>query len=210
MYILILYYSRYGATARMAHYMANGVEAVKGIGALVRTVPPLLSSQTNLQSQERSDQDQSDLPTSGSPYASLDDLKNCAGLAMGSPTRFGLMASPLKYFIDSTGSLWMSGQLTNKPAAVFTSAGHLHGGQESTLLSMMLPLLHHGMLMVGMPSGIGEPGNQAMGNPYGTSHTAGETSQNPVSHDEKALCQSLGHRLAIIAKQLNCIDSRAE
>jgi NAD(P)H dehydrogenase (quinone) len=141
--ILVLYYSRYGATAEMARRIAHGIEEVSGCQARLRTVPPV---STVCEATEDT------IPAEGAPYATLDDLNECAGLALGSPTRFGNMAAPLKYFIDSTSSLWLSGALAGKPAAVFTSTSSLHGGQETTLLSMMLPLLHHGMLILGLPS----------------------------------------------------------
>ncbi len=192
--ILVLYYSRYGAVAEMANHVARGIEKVDGMHARLRTVPAV-APETEVAAPA--------VPPSGAPYASLDDLKECAGLALGSPTRFGNMAAPLKHFLDSTGSLWMSAALVGKPAAVFTSTGSLHGGQETTLLSMMLPLLHHGMLIVGIP--YSEPGltrTTSGGTPYGASHVAGPNSDRPLTADEKELCQALGERLARVALQL--------
>lgn len=193
-YILVLYYSRYGATAKMAEYIARGVELVKGMEARVRTVPPV-SADTEAKLPL--------VPEEGAPYATLDDLKNCAGLAIGSPTRFGNMAAAMKYFLDSTASLWFSGALSGKPAAAFTSTASLHGGQETTLLSMMLPLLHHGMLIVGLP--YTEPDlttTRSGGTPYGPSHTAGPDSKLALTEEEIRLCKNLGNRLAGIAAKL--------
>lgn len=188
-YILILYYSRYGATARMAEWIARGVEQVAPMQAKIRTVPavsPATSTQTD------------SLPTSGPPYATLEDVQQCAGIALGSPTRFGQMAASLKHFIDTTGGLWMSGALVNKPAAVFTSTNSLHGGQESTLLSMMLPLLHHGAILLGLPYTESELSTtQTGGTPYGPSHVAGNGPA--LSVEEQNLCRALGKRLANIA-----------
>jgi len=192
--ILVLYYSRYGAVAEMANHVARGIEKVNGMHARLRTVPAV-APQIEVAAPA--------VPPSGAPYATLDDLTECAGLALGSPTRFGNMAAPLKHFLDSTGSLWMSAALVGKPAAVFTSTGSLHGGQETTLLSMMLPLLHHGMLIVGIP--YSEPGltrTTSGGTPYGASHVAGQNSDRPLTADEKELCQALGERLARVALQL--------
>ena len=186
--ILVLFYSRYGATAEMAQRIARGIEEVPGCQARLRTVPPVstVCEATN-----------SDIPESGPPYATLDDLRECGGLVLGSPTRFGNMAAPLKYFIDSTSNLWLSGTLAGKPAAVFTSSSSLHGGQETTLLSMMLPLLHHGMLLLGLPYSETELlTTQSGGTPYGPSHTAGTDSKLPLSDEEKHLCRALGKRLA--------------
>lgn len=193
--ILVLYYSRYGATAQMANLIARGVEEVEGMEALIRTVPAVSA---NCEATE------SDIPTSGPPYVSHDDLQECAGLALGSPTRFGNMAAALKYFLDGTSPLWMSGSLTNKPACVFTSTASMHGGQESTLLSMMIPLLHHGMIIAGLP--YSEPAlttTQSGGTPYGVSHLAGPDGKNPLSEDEKTLCIAQGKRLAEIAGKLS-------
>lgn len=194
--ILILYYSRYGATEEMARLIARGVEEVDGMQARVRTVPAV---STVCEATE------DEIPTSGDPYATLDDLRECCGLALGSPTRFGNMAAPLKYFLDTTSSLWLEGGLINKPAAVFTSTSSLHGGQETTLLSMMLPLLHHGMLIAGLPYSETELlTTRTGGTPYGPSHFAGTDSKLPLSDEEASLCHALGNRLATIAsKQLD-------
>lgn len=194
--ILILYYSRYGATEEMARLIARGVEEVDGMQARLRTVPAV---STVCEATEN------DIPASGDPYATLDDLRECCGLALGSPTRFGNMAAPLKYFLDTTSSLWLEGTLINKPAAVFTSTSSLHGGQETTLLSMMLPLLHHGMLIAGLPYSETELlTTRTGGTPYGASHLAGTDSKLPLSDEEASLCHALGKRLATIAgKQLD-------
>jgi len=192
--ILIVYYSRYGATAKMADHIARGVETVNGMSAKIRTVPPV--SPTT----EASDKP---VPESGAPYATLDDLKECAGLAIGSPTRFGNMAAPLKYFLDTTSSLWISGGLIGKPASVFTSTSSLHGGQETTLTSMMLPLIHHGLLICGVPYSQKELFTTTTGGgPYGPSHMAGPENKNPISEDEKNICKALGKRLAEVALKL--------
>jgi len=193
--ILVLYYSRYGATAGMAQHIARGVEEIEGMQARVRTVPAV---STVCEATEDS------IPAEGAPYVSIDDLRECAGLALGSPTRFGNMAAPLKYFLDSTGSLWLSAGLAGKPAAVFTSTSSMHGGQETTLLSMMLPLLHHGMLILGIPySETDLLHTDAGGTPYGASHLAGPDSRNPLTEAELRLCRALGRRLAETARQLS-------
>ncbi|MGD2137001.1 MAG: NAD(P)H:quinone oxidoreductase [Gammaproteobacteria bacterium] len=198
--ILVLYYSRYGATAAMAQLITRGVESVAGCQVRLRTVAPL---STVCEATEDT------IPAEGPPYASLDDLRECAGLALGSPTRFGNMAAPLKYFLDATSSLWLSGELIGKPAAVFTSTSSLHGGQETTLLSMMLPLLHHGMLILGLPYSETELLTTTTGGtPYGPSHTAGADSKRPLSEEEKHLCTALGKRLAETVTRLAA--SRAE
>lgn len=193
--ILVLYYSRNGSTVKMARQIARGVESVSGVHARLRTVPPV-SSETEKTPHE--------VPADGPPYCTHDDLRQCAGLILGSPTRFGNMAAPLKYFLDSTSALWLSGALTGKPAAVFTSTGSMHGGQETTLLSMMLPLLHHGMLLVGLP--YTEPAlsaTQTGGTPYGASHVSGVSAQPRVlSRDEETLCLALGKRVAELAVKL--------
>lgn len=192
--ILILYYSRSGGTAEMARQIARGVEEVQDMTARLRTVPPISAVCEAVAD---------DIPNTGPPYASLDDLRECAGLALGSPTRFGNMAAPLKYFLDSTGGLWLAGTLAGKPAAVFTSASTLHGGHETTLLSMMLPLLHHGMLLVGIPfteATLSE--THGGGTPYGPSHWSGSESRAALDADEKRLCRALGCRLAGIAWRL--------
>jgi NAD(P)H dehydrogenase (quinone) len=186
--ILVLYYSRYGATAEMARLIAQGIDAVDDCMARIRTVPPVSTV---------CEATADNIPAEGPPYATLDDLQECSGLALGSPTRFGNMAAPLKYFIDSTSSLWLSGALSGKPAAVFTSTSSLHGGQETTLLAMMLPLLHHGMLIMGLPYSEAELlTTTSGGTPYGPSHTAGTDSKRPVTGEERALCVALGRRLA--------------
>lgn len=192
-YVLVLYYSRQGSTRELALQIARGIEKQPGIEARIRTVPAV---SPNTEASEPA------IPEEGAMYCSHDDLQHCSGLALGSPTRFGNMAAPLKFFIDSTSSLWMNGALSRKPACVFTSTSSLHGGQESTLLSMMLPLLHHGMLLVGTP--YSEPGltdTQTGGTPYGPSHLAREN-ETRLSEDEIALCQAQGKRLAKIALQL--------
>lgn len=194
-YILVLYYSRQGATANMAKLIARGVEQDGNIEARLRTVPSVSPDhQASIPA----------VPESGAIYCSDADLRDCAGLALGSPTRFGNMASAMKYFLDNTGALWASGALINKPAALFTSTSSLHGGQESTLLSMSLPLLHHGMLICGLPYS-----EQALmrtrtgGTPYGASHLAGIDSDLPLSEDEQQLCLALGKRLGYLALKLN-------
>ena len=192
--ILILYYSRSGSTAEMARQVARGVEEVEDMMARLRTVPPV---STVCEAAE------DEIPAVGPPYVSLDDLRECAGLALGSPTRFGNMAAPLKYFLDSTGGLWLAGALSGKPAAVFTSVATLHGGHESTLLTMMLPLLHHGMLLVGPPfteTALNE--TRSGGTPYAPSHWSGSKSKAVLSIEEKLLCQALGRRLAQVARRL--------
>ncbi|MFD2113451.1 NAD(P)H:quinone oxidoreductase [Thiorhodococcus fuscus] len=192
-YILVLYYSRYGATAEMARQVARGVES-GGLAARVRTLPPV---STVCEATAES------IPDTGAPYATLDDLRDCTGLALGSPTRFGNMAAPVKYFLDGTSGLWLSGALAGKPAGVFTSTSSLHGGQETTLLSMMLPLLHHGMLITGLPySETDLLRTRTGGTPYGPSHLAGTESNLPVSDEEKRLCHGLGKRLAETAIKL--------
>jgi NAD(P)H dehydrogenase (quinone) len=193
-YILVLYYSRFGATKAMAEEIARGIDTCGHIEARLRTVPAV---STTVEASE------APVPKSGPPYATLDDLKHCSGLAVGSPTRFGNMAAALKYFFDSTSGLWMGGDLVGKPAGVFTSTASLHGGQETTLLSMMLPLLHHGMLLTGIPYTEAELSTtKSGGTPYGPSHHAGPNSDLPLTDDEKKLCRALGTRLATIAKKL--------
>jgi NAD(P)H dehydrogenase (quinone) len=194
-YILVLYYSRYGATAEMARQVARGIESVPGMEARLRTVPAV---STVCEAVEDS------IPPTGAPYATLEDLRHCAGLALGSPTRFGNMAAPLKYFLDGTSALWLGGALSGKPAGVFTSTSSLHGGQEATLLSMMLPLLHHGMILLGLP--YSEPElirTRSGGTPYGPSHLAGPDSDLPLTEDERRLCVALGKRLAETAGALS-------
>ena len=192
--ILVLYYSRHGATAEMARQVCRGVESVDGMTARLRTVPAVSAVSEAVEDA---------IPVSGPPYATLDDLKECAGLVLGSPTRFGNMAAALKYFLDGTAGLWLSGVLSGKPAGVFTSTSSLHGGQESTLLSMMLPLMHHGMIMVGVPyteSGLMETAGG--GTPYGPTHHAGANSDRAVTEIERQLCQALGARVADVARRL--------
>ncbi len=194
MEILVLYYSRHGATAEMARQVCRGVESVTGMRARLRTVPAVSAVSEAVEDA---------IPASGPPYATLDDLKQCAGLVLGSPTRFGNMAAALKYFLDGSAGLWLSGELAGKPAGVFTSTSSLHGGQESTLLSMMLPLMHHGMLMVGVPYTERElMETESGGTPYGPSHLAGANSDRPLSEAEKRLCQALGARVADTARRL--------
>ena len=192
--ILVLYYSHRGAIREMARLVARGIEQVPGASARVRTVPQVASVTTVVQPA---------VPDAGAPYCELADLEQCAGLALGSPTRFGNMAAPMKHFWDGTGALWLKGSLAGKPAAVFTSTSSLHGGQETTLLSMMLPLMHHGMLIVGLPYTAPELSTtETGGTPYGASHVAGSASDRPVSAEEKALCLALGKRLAGVALSL--------
>ena len=192
--ILVLYYSHYGAVKQMAQLVARGIGEVGGVAARVRTVPRI---STVTEATEPA------IPDSGAPYVELKDLEECIGMAVGSPTRFGNMAAPMKYFWDSTGGLWMKGALAGKPAAVFTSSSSMHGGQETTLTSMMLPLLHHGMLIVGLP--YSEPellATTSGGTPYGASHVAGISSDQPITEHERKLCIALGKRLALIAVKL--------
>ncbi|RDI41835.1 NAD(P)H:quinone oxidoreductase [Aquicella lusitana] len=194
-YILVLYYSRYGSVKQMAQHIARGIESVSGMEARIRTVPPV--SPTT----EATDPA---VPESGAPYATLEDLKNCAGLALGSPTRFGNMAAPMKYFIDQTSSLWLSGHLVNKPATVFSSTASLHGGQETTLLSMMLPLFHLGFILLGLPYTETDLNTtQSGGTPYGATHHAGTSSKNPLTDEEQRLCFAQGKRLAEVAVKLS-------
>lgn len=193
--ILVLYYSQGGAVRDMAQLIARGVESVPNIKARIRTVPKVSA---NCEATE------ADIPSSGDPYVELSDLEECIGLALGSPTRFGNMAAPMKYFLDGTTSLWLKGALIGKPATVFTSSGSMHGGNESTLLTMMLPLLHHGMLMVGLP--YSEPelsSTQTGGTPYGASHIGGAMDDKAISAEERKLCLALGKRLGEIALKLN-------
>jgi len=192
--ILVLYYSRGGATRALAERIAAGIESVGGIQARMRTVPPV-APVTQVAAPP--------VPESGAPYAELRDLEECIGLALGSPTRFGNMAAPLKYFLDSTAALWQNGALSGKPACVFTATSSMHGGQETTLTSMMLPLLHHGMLIVGIP--FTEPlltSTGGGGTPYGASHVSGGMGDKPVHEDEKRLAFVLGKRLAQVALKL--------
>ena len=184
----VLYYSRHGSTRRLAEYIAQGIESVDGCDARLRTVPAVSTV---------TEATESDIPTAGSPYVELADLKECDGLALGSPTRFGNMAAAMKYFWDGTATDWLSGTLSGKPACVFTSTGSLHGGQESTLLSMMLPLLHHGMLLLGIPFTHPELMTTASGgSPYGATHWSGVAGDTPFSDDSRKLAIALGRRLA--------------
>jgi NAD(P)H dehydrogenase (quinone) len=192
--VLVLYYSRHGATAQMANLIARGVEEIDGVQAKIRTVPAI---STVCEATEE------DIPSNGALYASLDDLKSCDGLILGSPTRFGNMAAPLKYFLDGSSNLWLSGTLIGKPAAVFTSTSSMHGGQETTLTSMMLPLMHHGMLLAGLPyseSALLE--TTSGGTPYGASHLAGIDNSRKIDDHESTLCIALGKRIATLSKKL--------
>ncbi|WP_025771668.1 NAD(P)H:quinone oxidoreductase [Thioalkalivibrio sp. HK1] len=199
--ILVLYDSRHGSVARMARCVARGIESMSDMEAVIRTVPPI---STTCEAVSRP------VPEDGPPYVGIDDLHRCAGLALGSPARFGNISAPLKYFIETTSSLWLSGALAGKPAAVFTSSSSMHGGQESTLLSMMLPLLHHGMVICGLPgTEAGLMRTRSGGTPYGASHVAGIDNARPLDEDEERLCLALGRRLASIAHRLDPgIDSR--
>jgi len=194
-YILVLYYSNGGSIKKMAQAIAKGIELAGG-NARLRTVPKVATVVT---------QAEPSIPDQGDLYCTKEDLANCQGLALGSPTHFGNMATPLKFFIDSTSDLWLSGQLIDKPATVFTSSSSLHGGQESTLLSMMLPLFHHGMVMCGVPYSNAElSSTQTGGTPYGVSHVAGMTNDTALSGDEEQLCVATGKRLATLASKLSC------
>jgi NAD(P)H dehydrogenase (quinone) len=192
--ILVLYYSRQGSTAALARQICRGVEGVAGMRARLRTVPPVAATTQRLDPP---------VPDEGAPYATHDDLVECAGLILGSPTRFGNMAAAMKFFLDGTSALWLSGALVDKPAAVFTSTQTLHGGQEATLLSMLIPLLHHGMYLVGLP--FTEPGIAATeggGTPYGASHVAGVSGPTELSEIERDLARALGARVAALASRL--------
>jgi NAD(P)H dehydrogenase (quinone) len=197
-YILVLYYSRYGATFEMAKQIARGIEQVGGIEARLRTVPAVSPV---------TEATEPAIPAEGAIYCSADDLKNCAGLIVGSPTRFGNMAAPLKYFLDNTSTTWVNGDLIDKPAAVFTSTSTLHGGQESTLLSMMLPLIHQGMVITGIPySETALSTTTTGGSPYGASHLAAGDNPQMLSDDEISLCKALGKRVARIALKLGATN----
>jgi NAD(P)H dehydrogenase (quinone) len=190
-FVLVLYHSRQGSTATLAQHIARGVERVIGVAARLRTVPEISAN---------CEQTEDDIPADGPLYCTLEDLRDCAGLIMGSPTRFGNMAAPLKYFIDQTSTLWLSGAMIDKPAAVFTSSSSLHGGQESTLLSMLFPLLHHGMIIVGIPyNETGLMSTASGGTPYGASHWAGNDNMREVDEVEMGLCRALGQRVARLA-----------
>lgn len=194
-YILILYYSRTGSTAQLAQYIARGVGKVSGLEARLRTVPAVSA---NCEATEKV------IPDEGAPYVTIEDLRDCQGLALGSPTRFGNMAAPLKYFLDSTSSLWLAGSLVDKPACVFSSSSSMHGGQESTLITMMMPLLHQGMIVLGVP--YTEPAlNNTItgGTPYGVTHVAGIANDNAISNDEMELAKAMGERLGRAAMKLS-------
>ncbi|MFT6092941.1 MAG: NAD(P)H dehydrogenase (quinone) [Pseudohongiellaceae bacterium] len=194
-YVLVLYYSRSGATEKMAQLIGRGIEQVSGIEARLRTVPNVSAN---------SEATEPSIPSSGAVLCREDDLRHCAGLILGSPTRFGNMAGAMKSYIDSTGALWASGSLIDKPCAVFTSTSSLHGGQESTLLSMALPLLHHGMIFCGLPySEAALNTTTSGGTPYGASHVAGANSDAEISAEESQLCQALGKRIARLTLSLN-------
>lgn len=192
--ILVLYYSRDGSVARMSQLIARGVEELDGVEARIRCVPAVSPVCEAVEAS---------IPEAGAPYATLADLSECAGLALGSPAYFGNMAAPLKAFLDGTGALWLSGALAGKPAALFTSSGTLHGGQETCLLSMMIPLLHHGMLLLGLPGTQSELASTTSGgSPYGVSHWAGMDGNKQISEEEARLCRALGRRLAQAALKL--------
>jgi len=193
--ILVLYYSRHGATRKLAELIAQGIDSVPGAEARLRTVPPVSTV---------AEATAPGIPDQGAPYVELDDLRDCAGLALGSPTRFGNMAASMKYFLDGTATEWVNGTLSGKPAVVFASTGSLHGGQEATLLSMMIPLLHHGMMVMGLPYTHPELMNTASGgSPYGATHWAGVDGKRPLTDDERTLSIALGRRLAEAALKLH-------
>ena len=192
--ILVLYHSRLGSVEKLATLIARGVESIDQAEAVIRTVPNI---STTIEASDEA------VPNSGAPYATIDDLKQCDGLIVGSPTRFGNMSAEMKYFFDSTSSVWMAGDLAGKPAAMFSSSSSMHGGQESTLLSMMTPLLHHGMIIVGIPFTQQELSQTTTGGtPYGSTHVAGSSNRNPISEEEKILSIALGKRVAEIASKL--------
>jgi NAD(P)H dehydrogenase (quinone) len=193
--VLVLYYSRHGSTRKLAELIAQGIESVPGCEARLRTVPSVSAVTQEIEPA---------VPPSGSPYVELSDLEECVGLAIGSPTRFGNMAAPMKHFLDSTSAQWLSGALAGKPASVFTSTGSLHGGQESTLITMMIPLLHHGMLMVGLPYSESSLMNTASGGaPYGATHWSGANGKQDMTEDTRSLAIALGKRLATNARKLH-------
>lgn len=193
-YVLVLYYSKYGAVESLAKNIARGVESVDGIDVMVRTVPNISATTEALEPA---------VPSNGAPFVTLDEFKNASGIIVGSPTRFGNMASPLKYFLDSTSSIWMSGALISKPVSFFTSSSSMHGGQESTILSMMIPFLHHGAIIVGLPYSEPELSTTVSGGtPYGVTHVAGADNKNPISEDEKKLAFAQGKRTAELALKL--------
>ena len=192
--ILVLYYSQGGSVAEMARLIARGIESVPGAVARIRTVPKVAPKTETVEPA---------VPPDGAPYATLADLSACAGLALGSPTRFGNMAAAMKYFLDGSGGLWMSGALAGKPACVFTSTATMHGGQETTLISMMLPLLHHGMILLGLPYTLAELNSTTSGGtPYGASHVSGAQDDKPLTEEERKLCIAQGKRLAETALKL--------
>ncbi|MGY5393119.1 NAD(P)H:quinone oxidoreductase [Acinetobacter sp. NigerLNRRAM0016] len=192
-YVLVLYYSKYGSIKEMAHLIANGVEST-GMAVKIRTVPNLATVVTEAAAS---------IPAEGDIYCTLEDLQYCSGLALGSPTRFGNMASEMKYFWDQTTSLWLSGALHDKPACVFTASGSMHGGQESTLLTMLPPLFHHGMMIMGLTNAHAALSNtKTGGTPYGVSHVSGPRHDQQLSQDEKTLCEAQGRRLASVVQQL--------
>lgn len=196
-YVLILYYSRHGATRAMAERLSAGVESLRGVEARLRTVPPVSATCEAVDPE---------IPAEGAVYASLDDLRHCAGLAIGSPTRFGNMAAPLKHFLDGTSELWLGGALIDKPATAFTSTSSLHGGQEATLLTMLVPLLHHGMVYAGLPYSETElMETTSGGTPYGASHLAGKRSDLPLDEHERSLAYAQGRRLARLALALSTL-----
>ena len=193
-YILVLYYSRTGSTAQLAQHIARGIERTEGLEARIRTVPPVSATCEAVDNS---------VPDSGAPYVTLEDLRHCQGLALGSPTRFGNMAAPLKYFLDKTSALWLGGDLVDKPACVFSSSASMHGGQESTLISMIFPLMHHGMIIIGLPYTIPALNNTVTGGtPYGVTHVSGVENTNPLSADEITLAKYLGERLGRVALTL--------
>ena len=195
-YILVLFYSQNNNTYEMAKQVSNGIESVDGISAKIRTVPEIKEATDNRVADS--------VPSTGAPYATIQDLENCSGLILGSPTRFGNMAAQLKYFIDQTTSTWLSGKLAGKPAGCFTSTGSLHGGMETTIISMMIPLLHHGMIFAGVPyteDSLLE--TKSGGTPYGPSHLAGVDSSRELDSDEKKICIALGKRIADLALRLD-------
>lgn len=197
-YVLVLYYSTHGSVAAMAEQIARGIEQVEGVEARVRTVPAV---STNTEASE------SDIPESGPLYCTEDDLRHCSGLVLGSPVRFGNMAAAMKYFLDSTTNLWLTGELVNKPASVFTSSSSLHGGQETTLQSMMLPLMHHGMVIAGIP--YSEPkltSTQTGGTPYGATHVSGASNVTMLSPEETSLCLAQGKRMGHLALSLQAMN----
>jgi len=192
--ILVVYFSEHGKTRQLAHWIAEGVERIEGAQANVRALPKVSAV---------SEQVEPEIPEQGAVYATQQELSECDGLALGSPTYFGNMAAPVKYFLDQSAGAWVQGQLANKPACVFTSTSSMHGGHESTLLSMMIPLMHHGMLMLGLPySNSSLNTTQQGGTPYGAGHITGPNHDNPINEDEKSLAIALGERLAATAKKL--------